>query len=58
MVWVITVVCLTLSCEPIPIMAGYFFSYEDCGIAARLVIESWQPELGYYSVECLTRLQI
>ena len=58
MVWAIAILCVSLSCEPIPIMAGWFFSNEDCIGAAQQVVASWRPTQGLYHVECVMRLVV
>jgi hypothetical protein len=58
MVWAIAIVCLTLSCDPLPVVSGYFFSELDCRFAVRLIIESWKPDLGLYEVGCFPRSSI
>lgn len=58
MVWAITIVCLSLSCESAPIMAGWYFSAEDCAVAAQMITASWKPDVGFYGVSCFPRFVI
>ncbi len=58
MVWAIAVTCVSLSCEPLPIMMGWFFSQSDCVHAAYMINESWKPEIGLYRIECIARSAI
>lgn len=55
MIWVIAIVCVSLSCEPVPIMAGWFDAEDECMASARLVMEAWKPSLGFYEVRCVPR---
>lgn len=55
MVWTISILCVSLSCEPLPIVMGWFFSEADCTAGARMLMESWKPSVGFYEVECKVR---
>lgn len=55
MVWAISILCVSLSCEPVPQMLGWYFSERDCTDAALMITQSWQPEIGFYRIECVTR---
>lgn len=55
MVWVVAITCVSLSCEPIPIITGWFDSEEDCTMAAAMIMDSWNPDIGYYKVKCRAR---
>lgn len=58
MVWAISILCVSLSCEPMPQMAGWFYTEPDCLVAVRLVMDSWNPDVGLYSLKCVSRSQI
>ncbi len=55
MVWALAIVCVSLSCEPLPILAGWFDSDDECDTAARMVLASWKPMMGFYQVGCIRR---
>lgn len=56
MVWTIAILCVSLSCEPLPIMLGWFFEEEDCLEAGASVMASWKPTMGYYQISCVARV--
>lgn len=58
MVWAIAIVCISLSCEPVPQVAGWFFSESDCDAAIQTILESWKPEIGHYGLSCFPRFVI
>lgn len=58
MVWAITIICLTLSCGPIPQLVGWYDTDEECAQAAIMISQSWKPDIGFYSILCRTRLVV
>ena len=56
MVWAISIVCVSLSCEPIPIVSGWFYSERDCVEALQLIDTAWQPTMGFYEMKCYSRV--
>lgn len=57
-VWAIMIACMSLSCERIPAIAGWFDSPEDCISTAEMIVESWKPDVGIYEVRCFQRTVI
>jgi hypothetical protein len=55
MVWAITIICVSLSCEPIPQISGWFDSEDECSQAAMIIAQSWKPDIGVYSIMCWPR---
>lgn len=58
MVWAISILCVSLSCEPIPTIAGWFDTPEECTSALRLVDRAWKPTMGFYALGCVVRFAI
>lgn len=55
MAWAIAIICVTLSCEPVPVVSGWFEFEDECISAAVLITSSWKPEIGFYTVKCFAR---
>ena len=55
MAWAIAIVCVSMSCERIPDIAGWFDEHDECISTARMVVASWQPTVGFYHVSCQAR---
>ncbi len=58
MVWAIAIVCVSLSCEPVPVLMGWFYDDVDCRQAVHMIDVSWQPTAGIYQMSCYYRLAI
>lgn len=58
MVWAISILCISLSCEPIPTTMGWYELEAECIAALHLVDRAWQPTQGFYTMACVTRLAI
>lgn len=58
MVWAITIVCLSLSCDVIPGVVGWFDDESECKQALHLIDVAWQPTMGVYQMACVTRAAI
>lgn len=58
MVWAIAIICISLSCERIPVVTGWYYCAEDCMAAADAIVGAWSPSIGFYEVECVARLVV
>ncbi len=58
MVWAIAILCVSLSCEPIPAIVGWFDEQDECAAAAQMVAASWKPTMGFYTLSCFQRAVI
>jgi hypothetical protein len=58
MVWIVAIICTSLSCEPIPAVVGWFDGEDECRAAALMIIQSWRPTMGFYDVGCMQRLEM
>lgn len=58
MVWAMAIMCVSFSCEPVPITAWWYFSADDCDVAAQMIMASWKPDVGFYSLSCFPRFVI
>lgn len=58
MVFAIAIACVSLSCEPVPIFAGWYFTEQECVRAAVAAMESWRPTVGIYELSCIRRTEI
>jgi hypothetical protein len=50
--WIISVVCMSLVCQPIPYDTRTFGTYAQCVTALRVVASRWQPTIGAYTFNC------
>jgi len=58
MVWALAIVCVSLSCEPIPAIVGWFEAEDECTATAQMVAASWKPSVGFYTMTCFQRSMI
>lgn len=55
MIWVISVVCLSWVCEPIPPFQGAFATKAACEKAMKEVYFPWVPNGGAYVFKCVAQ---
>lgn len=58
MVWALAIVCISLSCEPVPVVMGWFLDEDECAAAIRAIDKSWRPTMGVYELKCFVRLEV
>ena len=52
MLYVISVICLSWICEPMPRNQGLFADRARCEIALARVYDNWRPVKGAYAFNC------
>lgn len=58
LVWAIRIICISLSCDPIPAVVGYFDDEPECVAVLRQIDSAWKPSMGIYEMKCFTRAMI
>lgn len=58
LVWAIAIMCVSPSCEPLPMLGGWYDSQPECLTNARAIMEAWSPSIGFYEVSCIARMVI
>ena len=56
--WAISIVCLSLQCEPAPEIPTLFATREGCERALRTVYLHWRPAVGAFSFNCVSSVKI